>query len=145
MKNQNNFESLTLSQPKSNDNERWMVFDVKETRKGSCKFKLYWISNHGRSAITYSYKDGVKELKQYATSSKNPKKQYLAFASNDLSFKYVHQAVSAMFVPNSEPDRFIVTNHIDGDRMNNHHTNLEHVTYRGNIHHWMGTANYKML
>lgn len=131
-----------LPQPKSNDGEQWMIFDFAQIREGSCKYKIYWISNHGRSAITYSYKDTVKELKQYGTSHKDPNKQYLAFASNDLAAKYIHQAVASMFVPNPKPDVYTVVNHKDGNKMNNHHTNLEWVTARQNYWHWRGVADY---
>lgn len=138
MKNLPNFPK-----PQSYKEEQWMVFDFQETKENSCRYKIYWISSIGRSAITYSYKDGLKPLRQYGTSHKDPNKQYLAFAKNDLSCKYVHQAVAAMFVPNPKPDVYTVVNHIDGNKMNNHYTNLEWCTQRQNVWHWKGAENYR--
>lgn len=125
--------------------EQWMVFDFSETQAGSCKYKIYWISNHGRSAITYSYKPDQKGLGQYLTSDRKKRAdgQYLAFGGNDRSCKYVHQAVASMFVHNPEPEVLKCVNHKDGNKLNNHYTNLEWVTHRQNYWHWRGDKNYK--
>ena len=125
--------------------EQWMVFDFAETREKSCKYKIYWISDHGRSAVTYSYKPNQKELGQYLTSDKKkrPDKQYLAFSGSNHNCKYVHQAVASMFIHNPEPEVLTCVNHKDGNRRNNHYTNLEWVTPRQNYWHGRGDQNYK--
>lgn len=135
-----NFSNINT--PKGKQDEQWMVFDFQETRTGSCRYKIYWVSSFGRTAVSYSYKDSIKKLPQYGTSHKDPNKQYLAFSKNDLSCKYVHQAVASMFVPNPNPDKYTVVNHKDGNKMNNHHTNLEWCTQRQNIWHAKGVENY---
>jgi hypothetical protein len=128
---------------KNNNNLEVALFDIRETKAGSMKYKYYWITNEGNSLVTYSYKPGQKNLKQYATSSTREGKQYLAFSSNDLSCKYVHQAVAEMFVHNPTPELTPIVNHKDGDRLNNHHSNLEWVSYRQNYWHGRGDKNYK--
>jgi hypothetical protein len=46
---------------------------------------------------------------------------------------YVHQIVATKFL-GVAPDGYEV-NHIDGDKLNNHSTNLEYVTHRRNMEH----------
>ena len=142
MKHNINTKPLAARLPKFNQDEQWAIFDIKETQPNSLKYKYYWISDRGNSAVTYSYKDGVKKLKAYPTSSKKVGGQYLAFASNDLTYKYVHQAVAAMFVMNHEPAVTKYVNHKDGNKLNNHRSNLEWVTARQNYWHWRGVADY---
>ena len=45
----------------------------------------------------------------------------------------VHKLVAEMFIPN--PDNLPVINHIDGNKQNPHHTNLEWCTQQENVQH----------
>lgn len=45
---------------------------------------------------------------------------------------YIHRLVASKFLPNSNYDQ---VNHIDGDKSNNHYSNLEWVSAKGNIKH----------
>ncbi len=47
--------------------------------------------------------------------------------------KYVHRLVAEMFIEN--PEGFTEVNHIDGDKSNNHYTNLEWCSRKQNITH----------
>lgn len=47
----------------------------------------------------------------------------------------VHRLVGILFVENPEPDRFNMVNHLDGDKLNNHYTNLEWTNSLGNVQH----------
>jgi len=45
----------------------------------------------------------------------------------------IHRLVGIYFIPN--PNDFTILNHIDGNKLNNHYTNLEWVTHRENDCH----------
>lgn len=47
----------------------------------------------------------------------------------------VHRAVALAWVPNPDPEKFIVVNHRDGNPLNNDHVNLEWTTVSGNNYH----------
>ena len=49
----------------------------------------------------------------------------------------LHQVVASAFIPNT--DNLPELNHLDGDKKNNHYTNLEWTTRQGNMQH--GWAN----
>lgn len=50
----------------------------------------------------------------------------------------LHRAVAAAFVPN--PDNLPEVNHIDGNKLNNHASNLEWTTRKGNMRHAYATG-----
>jgi hypothetical protein len=54
---------------------------------------------------------------------------------------YIHRLVAKAFVPNFSKD--LVVNHIDGNKSNNHVSNLECVTQSQNIMHSYATNTYK--
>ena len=126
-------------------NERWRQFGVtrssnpNQTMKGEpsdTSLKRYWwISDHGRVKVTKNYNDSVMWPKLSLTGGQRT--QYLAISKNNFVEKYVHRLVARFFIgmPPETGEKWTV-NHIDGNKLNNHYTNLEWVTYKENIRHY---------
>ena len=96
------------------------------------------------------YEDGtVERCNYFETISKNGSviKKYPRIENTRLSnsgYKmvrwyygegYVHRLVGEHFCENDNPSEKIYINHIDGNRLNNHYTNLEWVTPTENAQH----------
>lgn len=97
---------------------------------------VYMISNFGR------VKSFVEDKQNgYILSIKNSRGWYLS-ALMKVNGKYktfrVHRLVAKYFVPN--PKNKSEINHIDGNKQNNHHSNLEWVTRHENVLHAMNTG-----
>ena len=94
------------------------------------RFKLY-----GDYTI---YEDGTVE--SYKRSS-TPKKLtpyvdrigYMRLVLNTTEKWYIHRLVATVFIDN--PDKLPCINHIDGNKQNNHYTNLEWCTHAENSKH----------
>lgn len=84
----------------------------------------YQITEAGKVISPYG-----KELKQYET-----KKEYFTVSFKGKAIG-VHRLVALAFIPNPEDKPQV--NHIDGNKKNNHYTNLEWCTNRENqLHAW---------
>lgn len=71
---------------------------------------------------------------KFLTPSKNYRGYLVVTVTNSKLHKpYVHQLVAGYFVPN--PENKPQVNHIDGNKQNNHYTNLEWVTNFENSQH----------
>jgi len=84
----------------------------------------------GNDGTMYPFK--ARELKPHP----NKNIGYLQLSlwkNNKGTSHYVHRLVARAFVPN--PDNLPEVNHKDGNRQNNHYTNLEWVDSSGNSHH----------
>lgn len=109
--------------------ERWRPIDDFED--------YYLISDYGR----------VKRIKKTQTSRvgwilKSSRKNFYSVAilirNNQRVMKLVHRLVGFAFIPNPENKPLI--NHKDGDKSNNHFTNLEWVTHSENHAHAYATG-----
>ena len=58
--------------------------------------------------------------------------------NNQSKWVYVHRLVAEAFIPN--PDNLPEVNHIDGNRLNNHVSNLEWTSRSGNMQHSWDTG-----
>jgi hypothetical protein len=121
-----------------NTNERWQIFAT--VRPGGRnqiegREKYWWISDHGRVKITTNYNESVRWPKISLTGGR-PGARYAALAPNYLGQKYVHKLVAMYFCDNplgETTGRIATVDHIDGDKLNNHYTNLQWVTMKENI------------
>lgn len=92
-------------------------------------YEDYKVSDDG---IVYSYKNG----KEHILSQRKNQGGYMYVnlcKNGKYKSKSVHKLVSSLYVDN--PNNYKVVNHIDGYKLNNHYTNLEFTTYRGNAIH----------
>lgn len=98
----------------------------------------YQISNTGK-VKSLNYHRGQKEqLLKQRSAKRHGNKRYayvMLSKNNHIKCVYVHRMVAKYFVPNIAPETAIYVNHKDGDKLNNHYTNLEWVTPAENNMH----------
>ena len=116
--------------------ERWEHFATTKTGGMHVKHnrERYWhISDHGRVKVTNNYNHEIR-WPSISLTGGHPNSRYAAISKNDLQSKYVHRLVAMNFCHNpfGELSRKITVDHVDGDKMNNHYTNLEWVTNKEN-------------
>jgi hypothetical protein len=105
----------------------WKTFKISYRGK-SKRWKTHWqVSQDGRIRTWIPHTDKYEPV-QPSLSGGNPGSRYLCLADNQ--YKYVHRIVAEAFIPN--PNKYPAIDHIDGDKTNNHVSNLEWVTYREN-------------
>lgn len=99
----------------------------------------YQISNTGE-VKSLKYHRGQKEklLKQRAVIKSNGRQRYnyvMLSKDNHIKCVHIHRLVAEYFVPNDAPETKIYVNHKDGNKQNNHYSNLEWVTpLENNMH-----------
>ena len=102
------------------DGEIWSLIDNKNS----------FISNFGRSWSLFSNNHKKERIiKGYKAVSIHRKQ----VSKNNKRFVFIHRAVALAFVPN--PLNKPQVNHLDGNRLNNHYSNLEWCTQEENFAH----------
>ena len=110
----------------NNDFEVWKEFDTGldclgllvssygNIKNRSWRDKIIGDNGNGYKKVTVSHRVGGKSL------TKN---------------LYVHRLVASLFCPNPNPEELTQVNHKDGDKSNNHYSNLEWVSPSDNMRH----------
>lgn len=108
--------------------KRTNIKTSKEVWKAICDYSNYFISNKGRVKST---KNNQERILRAGIDSSGYYVVGLCKDGKQKSFR-VHQLVAKHFLGNSKNS---IVNHIDGNKLNNIVSNLEYVTYSGNIQH----------
>lgn len=121
---------MRYTEIKNLENEEWRPVAGYEGR--------YYVSNYGRvkSHLRHGYNQtpckGYEHLLKLVVL-KIGYPSIMLWMHGKPSTKYVHRLVAAAFI--GEIPQGMVVNHIDGDKTNNHVTNLEIITQSGNREH----------
>ena len=107
------------------DVEVWADVEYKDIKPG-----CYQVSNHGR--VKSILKGEWNILK--TTDECYSRLRLTTIIPGVRRYVSIHRLVANAFVPGWSVENDVV-NHIDGDRYNNHYTNLEWVTNIGNLQH----------
>jgi hypothetical protein len=87
----------------------------------------YSVSNFGRVMRT---KNGIKRILKILINTSG--------YANTTKLRLIHRWVAKCFIPN--PLNKLCVNHLDGNKLNNHVSNLEWCTTKENIHHALRTG-----
>jgi hypothetical protein len=111
--------------------ETYKLFKTSNSRKSKVLKIRYFISDMGNVKKFEDKPDGtIKETFVVPTLSGGHRdKRYLCLSDN--KFKYVHRVVATAFIDN--PDNLSTVDHIDGNKMNNHVSNLQWCTNLENM------------
>ena len=115
------------------DEEIWV--DVIEWKNQELK-PWYKVSNHGRLLRT---KKSSSLIMPQTLCSGYPLAQFRTINCTNLN-EYTHRLVASLFLHNPDPKIYTEVNHIDGNKCNNHWSNLEWVTHEQNVDHAVRTG-----
>jgi hypothetical protein len=89
----------------------------------------YLIDEYGR---TYSERNNGKLIQPYPGVYSRTKVKF-----ENKYYRWLdHRMVAQLFIPNPNPEIYDTVNHKDGDKYNNHYTNLEWTNRKGNSEHY---------
>lgn len=104
--------------------------------------KLYEISNHGRvKSLVEMWRDKKPYGRELIMSANKVGKGYLGLQiKKNQEYKRftIHRLVALHFIPN--PNGYKQINHKDGNKVNNHYSNLEWCSAEQNINHAFDTG-----
>lgn len=105
----------------------WKTFKIANFTNSKTKQSHWQVSDTGLVRVYTPHNETIRLAKQ-TLSGGHPGKRYYCLSGND--WKYVHRAVATAFLPN--PQNYKTVDHIDNNRLNNHVSNLEWVSYAEN-------------
>lgn len=95
------------------------------------KHTQWYIDEEGKAYVSSNYRGRSIKLAEKATTL-NKKRGYKYIRTSNKNSQ-VHRLVAKAFVPNPEKKQYV--NHKDGNKQNNHYSNLEWVTCKENAQH----------
>jgi hypothetical protein len=107
----------------------------------STKYTKWYVDETGKLYVSTNYR-GRNIVMAEKTPTLNKKRGYMYVRTTNGNLQ-VHRLVASAFVPNPNNKQYV--NHIDGDKQNNHYTNLEWVTCRENVQHAIAIGLTKQL
>lgn len=107
----------------------------------STKYTQWYIDETGSIFASTTYR-GRSTTMQPKAATLNRKRGYMYVRTSNKNLQ-VHRLVATAFVPNPHNKGYV--NHIDGDKTNNHYTNLGWVTCSENMQHAMRNGLAKQL
>lgn len=102
----------------------------------------YYVNKSGEIYSFYSMRNGEYSPMAYLLDKDGYQKvSFIMKGDLPRMCTSVHRVVAFMFVENPQPDKFNTVNHIDEDKVNNNHTNLEWCDVAYNINYGNRTKN----
>lgn len=103
-------------------------------------YSQYLVSTYGR-VISTEYRGivGQSVMLKLKTTSAGYFNMMLII-NGERKTLLAHRLVAMMFIPNPDPENFVQINHIDGNKKNNHISNLEWCDSAHNMHHMYSTG-----
>lgn len=99
----------------------------------------YRVSENGDVLSLYNNK-----LRKVGLNNSDYKRINLSHGSKkDVEKIYIHRLVATLFIENDNPNLKTDINHKDGNKLNNHYTNLEWVTKSDNTNHAIENGLFK--
>lgn len=108
--------------------EKWKDIYIKDEKTN------YQISNYGRCRNVARLSGQNKGVLKPRQNKKTGYEQYTILANGAKHYLYAHRLVAQYFIPNNNCKKNEV-NHKDGNKQNNHYTNLEWVDKQENMKH----------
>jgi len=110
---------------------------------------IYEISDHGRVRAldreVLLFGKIPRIIKAHNTATRghvNGYRRFCVWKNNKKETIYVHRAVAMAFLPNKDPENFLVVNHKDLNKENNHVSNLAWINCSQNIQHYYDNKDF---
>ncbi len=109
------------------------------------EYAPYFISSCGRLfSINNNCAKKYNELRELRLRKRKDGYIEIRLTYNNKNYNFLlHILVANAFVNNENPNKFIIVNHLDGDKGNNMYLNLEWTDYSGNAIHALKTGLFK--
>ncbi|ADX87896.1 HNH homing endonuclease [Vibrio phage JSF13] len=103
--------------------------------------RIPYLPNYSASKCGRIFRiDTGKEMSRSPNRGNSPYLMFRSCHDNKPRNSFVHVAVAWAWIPNDDPEVKTQVNHKDGNKLNNHVNNLEHVSHSQNQRHAINTG-----